>query len=87
MLALTRSFVIADLISHIAKVCLLRDKVVTFQVCSICVSLEEQLQSQDSCFVASTSPPQCDQLFVSCSPLHKRNHVKVPTLLPTAIPL
>lgn len=35
MLALTRSFVVADLISHIAKVCLLRDKVVSFQVCFV----------------------------------------------------
>jgi hypothetical protein len=34
MLALTRSFVVADLISHIAKICLLRDKVVAFQVCA-----------------------------------------------------
>uniref|UniRef100_A0A7S3VNL4 CCR4-NOT transcription complex subunit 1 n=1 Tax=Dunaliella tertiolecta TaxID=3047 RepID=A0A7S3VNL4_DUNTE len=31
MLTLTRSFMVADLISHIAKVCLLRDKVVAFQ--------------------------------------------------------
>ncbi|KAF5831048.1 CCR4-Not complex component, Not1-domain-containing protein [Dunaliella salina] len=32
MLTLTRSFMVADLIAHIAKVCLLRDKVVAFQV-------------------------------------------------------
>jgi len=33
MLTLTRSFFVADLITHITKFCLLRDKVVTFQVC------------------------------------------------------